>query len=85
MNHAEMGQVLAKCALFDNRAVTDNEVVAWHEAVGHLNFDDAMQAVTRYYAHSKDRMWPVDLTESVTALRSRRAAAIARPPAAEGV
>ncbi|MEV0453716.1 hypothetical protein [Catellatospora methionotrophica] len=70
MKPSEMGLVLAKCAAFDSRTIGETDVVAWHEAVGHLEFDLAMEAVSRFYANSRQRMWPVDLVETVRMVRA---------------
>ncbi|GAA1616110.1 hypothetical protein ACFQY4_18100 [Catellatospora bangladeshensis] len=70
MKPSEMGKVLAKCAAFDSRTVGESDVMAWHEAVGHLDFEHAMQAVSRFYATSRQRMWPVDLVETVRMVRA---------------
>ncbi|MEV0453715.1 hypothetical protein [Catellatospora methionotrophica] len=74
MNHADMARVLARCASYDQRVVTADQINAWHEAVGHLDFDHAMQAVAHFYAHHRNRMWPVDLSETIAMLRSQPSA-----------
>ncbi|MDI1461023.1 hypothetical protein QEZ54_08610 [Catellatospora sp. KI3] len=71
MKHADMARVLARCASFDQRVVTADQVTAWHEVAGHLDVDHAIQAVAHFYAHHRNRMWPVDLTETITMLRSQ--------------
>ncbi|MEU8001613.1 hypothetical protein AB0B66_10670 [Catellatospora sp. NPDC049111] len=70
MKLSEMGKVLAKCAAFDARTIGESDVMAWFEAVGHLDYHFAMEAVSRYYAASRQRMWPVDLVEAVRMVRA---------------
>lgn len=78
MNEQQVSVVLAKCAAFDSRIFGDAEVRAWYEAVGDLDFDDAMPAVARFYATSRQRMWPADLRQLVAVIRAERAAASSR-------
>lgn len=72
MRLVEMGNVLAKCAAFDHRTVGEADILAWFEAVGHLDYQLAMEAVSRFYARSKQRMWPIDLVEAVQAITAER-------------
>jgi hypothetical protein len=82
MNHEQMCRVLAKCALFDGRTVVSGEVGAWHDAVGDLDFADAMAAVPRFFAANRRRMWPADLKQTVEAISAERAAG--NSPAGQG-
>jgi hypothetical protein len=72
MNYAEMGQVLAKAAVFDFRTVSEFDVMAWHEACGDLDAADAMAAVTRWYRDRSDRLMPSHLREAVALVQADR-------------
>lgn len=73
MNYAEMGRVLAKASVFDFRTVAEADVMAWHEACGDLDVDDALAAVTRWYRDRSDRLMPSHLREAVKLVRADRA------------
>jgi hypothetical protein len=57
----EMALVLAKAAAFDARTIGDADVEAWHECVGDLDYDVALERVTEHFRHSRDRLMPADL------------------------
>ncbi|MEV4417255.1 hypothetical protein [Catellatospora sp. NPDC049609] len=67
-----MGRVLAKAAAFDQRTLGEADVLAWFEAVGHLDYELALDAVVRHYRTSRQRMWPADLVDGVRAIRAER-------------
>jgi hypothetical protein len=37
------------------------EVAAWHDLIGHLDYDDAMQTAIRHFRSQARRIWPVDI------------------------
>lgn len=65
--------VLAKCAAYDQRTVGHTDVLAWHDAIGDLDYTDALTAVTRYYRDNRDRIYPADVRQQVLAIRNDRA------------
>ena len=75
MNRAETARVLGKCSAYDNREVGEAMVLAWHEVLSFVDYDDALTAVARHYAVSRDWLMPVDVIEHVTDIREERAAA----------
>ena len=75
MNVQETAEVLAKAALFDFRTVGENDVMAWWEVVGDLDYADAMAAVSRWYRDRSDRLMPSHLREAVALLQADRARA----------
>lgn len=75
MNLAETARVLAWAAAYDRRTVGEMDVQAWHKACGDLDVDDALEAVTRWYADRADWLMPSHLREAVRLVRADRARA----------
>lgn len=72
MTPAETAKVLAKASAYDQRTVGQTDVLAWHEALRDLGYDDAMAAVAKHYAHSTDRIMPAHIRRLVVAARNAR-------------
>jgi len=66
-------EVLAKAAAFDSRTVGEGDILAWAEAIGDLDIDDALAAVTRHYRDSADWLKPVHVRRHVQAIARERA------------
>lgn len=45
MNIEQTAAVVAKVQLIDNREVNELVLAEWHDVIGHLDFDDAIEAV----------------------------------------
>lgn len=75
MNVPQVAEVLAKAALFDFRTVGENDVMAWWEVIGDLDYGDAMAAVSRWYRDRADRLMPSHLREAVALIQADRAKA----------
>lgn len=73
MTPAETTRVLAACASFDQRTVGEFDTMAWHKAIGNLDFTDAVEAVARYYTRTRQRIMPSDVVEGVREIRNERA------------
>ncbi len=73
MTPDQTATVLAKCASIDQRTIGRADVLAWHEIVGHLDHADALDAVKRWYAKTRDRIMPSDLIAEVRAIGNERA------------
>lgn len=65
--------VLAKAALIDMRTIGEEEVMAWHEIVHRIDFADALAALRRHHAETRDRLMPADLLRHAKAIREERA------------
>lgn len=76
-------QVLAKIALVDNRLVDLATIAAWHEIIGHLSYDDAMQAVTNHRRNSFDYLTPAHVVAGARIVREQRSIEMARQRAKE--
>jgi hypothetical protein len=77
MNATEAGHLLAFAALYDNRKVSDPDVMAWLKAIGDLPYADAEEAVAAHYGSSTERIMPGHVRQRVKAMRADR---LARTP-----
>lgn len=71
MNHAQTARLLAKVAAFDNRDVGDVIIAAWFEALGDLDFEACLSAVTFHFAESKQWLMPAHIREIVRPITER--------------
>ena len=46
MKKTDTATVLEFLSLTDNRKITEDRILAWHDAIGHLDFEIARSAVT---------------------------------------
>lgn len=74
MNIAETAKVLAKIQLGDNRVVSDLVVQEWHDVIGFLRFDDAVEAVRRHRRESAEYLLPAHVVAGARAIARVRAA-----------
>jgi hypothetical protein len=78
MNAAEVGDLLARMALVDNRKPPEDDeakavmIMTWVELIGDLNYDDAVTAVKGHYKESRDWLMPSDIRQRVKAIREER-------------
>lgn len=73
MNLAEVSQLLAWIARYDNRKADDATVVAWHAVVGDLDLGDARRAVVEHFSSSDAYLMPVHIRRGVAEIeRDRR-------------
>jgi hypothetical protein len=70
---AEVARVLAKASAYDQRTIGETDVAAWHEIVARYQFADALPAVAKHYAETRDRLMPADLVKQIRAIRDERA------------
>lgn len=82
MTRSQTARLLAKAQLIDNRTVDEMTVEAWHEIVGHLDYDDAMEALTEHRRTSTLYLQPAHIIEGVKRLRRAR---VDLGTAAEGI
>lgn len=69
----ECTRVLAKVQLGDSRQVDRLIVREWYDTIGHLNFDDAIQAVTIHRQESTDYLQMAHIVRNANRVRERRA------------
>lgn len=75
--------LLTAAAAFDQRTVGQADAMAWHAAVGDLDFTDAQAAVIGHYRDTRERVMPADIRKRVKAIRADRLARgiVPAPPA----
>lgn len=75
MNRAQIAALLGLAAARDYRKVGETDVLAWHEDLHDLDFDDAREAVSRHYRESTERLMPAHVRRIVAQIaRERRQA-----------
>jgi hypothetical protein len=75
MTHGDVARVLTAAAARDARTIGDADVLAWHQDIGDLNFTDALEAVSRHYRETTDRIMPAHVRRIAVQLdRDRRRA-----------
>lgn len=72
MTPAETTRVLAKCAAYDNRTVGKVDIASFQEAIGDLDYDDALQAVSDHYRIHGEWIMPADIRELARDAKRRR-------------
>lgn len=72
VNKSETAKLLAKMQLIDNRTVDRATVEAWHEAVGHNDFADAMSALDQHRRASTAWVEPAHINALVALMRQNR-------------
>lgn len=70
MTPDEVARLLAKCSAFDQRTVGRADVLAWHEAIGDLDPEVAMRAVSRWYRDNDERINPARLRRAYVGVQS---------------
>lgn len=64
--------MLAKAQLVDNRQITELVIREWHEAIGHLNYEDAYKAVTLHRQGSTEYLQPAHVVAGARRVREAR-------------
>ena len=73
MEAHDVQRILAKCAAFDNRNPDPMAVAAWAEALDRdVTVQDALAAVSVYYANTRQWIMPSDVNAACRAMRARR-------------
>jgi hypothetical protein len=84
MTSDETIDLLSVAAAFDRRTTGESDVIAWHAAIGDLDFIDSRAAVIAHYRESRDWVMPADVRNRVKAMRrDRLAREIQSAPGAE--
>lgn len=66
--------LLSVAAAFDRRTVGKSDAMAWHAALGDLQFEDSRQAVVGHYRDTREWIMPADIRTRVKAIRRDRIA-----------
>lgn len=64
--------MLAKIQAFDNRNVSDETIMAWHEVLAPHTVGDALEAVTDYFKANTGWIMPAHVVDRVRAVEKRR-------------
>lgn len=73
MNIQQTAAVLTKIQLIDNRQVDTLTLNEWHDAIGHLDYEDALEAVRMHRRESTAWLLPAHVTAGVRVVRAARA------------
>lgn len=73
MTRSEIALLLGAIAARDQRTVGDTDVLAWHEDLDDIDFDDARQAVRLHFRDSTDRIMPAHIRRLARIVREERA------------
>lgn len=65
MNRTETSQLLTLIALVDNRPITPEVVVMWHELLDGITYQEAVDAMKRYYRENSKWLMPAHLVQIV--------------------
>lgn len=74
MNRSETALLLGSIAARDQRTIGETDVLAWHEDLGDLPFEDTRAAVSRHFRESTDRIMPAHIRRQVRIIRDERRA-----------
>lgn len=72
MNKREIGQLLTMAALVDGRTVTPEACLMWHEVIGDIDYDMALEAVKDHFSRTTAWLLPAHVRDGVKAARARR-------------
>lgn len=72
MTRSEIALLLGAIAGRDQRTIGDADVLAWHEDLGDLDFQDARAAVSRHFRETDARIMPAHIRRHVKVIRSER-------------
>lgn len=72
MTLEETIDLLGVAAAFDQRNIGKADSLAWHAAIGDLDYADAQAAVIAHYRETRERVMPADVWKRVKAVRRDR-------------
>ena len=74
MNRIEVGKLLTIASLVDNRIISNETIDAWQGAVGHLDYDTAVEALTLFRRESDRYVQPANIVANVKRILDDRQA-----------
>ena len=74
MNVSETAALLGKIQVGDNREVSDVVVAEWHDTIGYLRYEDAIEAVRLHRRSSAEYLSPAHVVAGAKAIARQRAA-----------
>lgn len=72
MNIEQVAAVLAKIKIGDNRQVTPLVIAEWHDTIGHVPYEDAIEAVRMHRRESTEWLTPAHLLRNVGRITGTR-------------
>lgn len=63
MNIEQTANLLAKVSVYDHRQVDQATILAWHESIGHLDYDEALMAVGVHFRQANEYLMPAHITK----------------------
>lgn len=69
MNEIETGKLLTFISGLDNRKISKEVVLAWHQLLDDTHFDDAIEAAKQHYRESREWLMPADLVKGAQRVR----------------
>jgi hypothetical protein len=73
VNQAEVVKVVARIQAGDNRTVDEVTVAHWTEMIGHLRFEDALEAVVTHFRESTSYLMPAHVIANARRVSEQRA------------
>lgn len=64
--------ILSFISLLDNRQVSDEAIMVWHELLKDIEFEDAKIAVTNHFKDSTDYIRPAHIIQGARIIRMER-------------
>lgn len=83
MTKTEVAMLLTMAAAFDRRTIGDADVLAWHQILERVVFEDAKQAIVDHYGSTRDWLMPVDVLTAVKRMRKDRLSSVELVPDAD--
>lgn len=71
MNEVETGKLLTFISGLDNRKLSKETILAWHQLLGDVHFEDALEAARQHYRDSRDWLMPADLVQGAKRIGSQ--------------
>lgn len=72
MNQQELGKVVARIQAGDNRTVDQVTLAHWGETIGHLPFEDALEAVVMHFRESSEYLVAAHVIRNAARIREAR-------------
>jgi hypothetical protein len=72
MDIKQTGVILAKIALIENREATNETILAWHEILVEVNYEDALEALVQHYRYSTESCKPAHIIKGARAIKEEK-------------
>lgn len=65
MNKLEVAKLLARAAVIDNRIVTEETIVVWHELLVDVDYERAVQIMNEHFKKSTEYFMPAHIEQGM--------------------